>query len=311
LDAPPVLASASLEAPVTAGIRKSIIILPERLFESAHAELLTAAIGHEMAHIRRRDFLLNLVYELIYLPISFHPAAWFIKRHLVRTREQACDEVVTERLIEPRVYARSLVRIAGSMSALESPACTLGIFDDDNLEERIMKIIRKRPRARLARVSLIIATLALVVSAVAASAFSLNIGQQTGPTAGDIAGTWQLFPSNDSDPDQPPGPGITIILTTDAGKIRGKAIVEVHLRHPDRPEVEKKTVEWVLIDPQFDGTNFTFKVSPADKDSANTSDYITGRLKMAGEEFVGRWESSHGESGALRMARKKGGAETR
>ena len=110
-------------------------------------------LGHEMAHIARRDFALNLVYEFLCLPISFHPLANLVKRQIARTRELACDDMVTERLLEPEAYARSLVRVAGALVLPAGQALTLGVFDADILEERIMKLTQNTRRlgARAAR----------------------------------------------------------------------------------------------------------------------------------------------------------------
>jgi len=89
-------------------------------------DVLTTAVGHEMAHIARRDFAANLLYELLYLPISFHPAAMWIHREIDRTREMACDELVTARLIEPRAYAQSIMSIASACALLPVPATRWG-----------------------------------------------------------------------------------------------------------------------------------------------------------------------------------------
>jgi Zn-dependent protease with chaperone function len=66
------LFSAKLPGPVTLG---RAIILPESLLAERSEDVLTTAIGHEMAHIARRDFVCNFLFELLYLPVSFQPAA--------------------------------------------------------------------------------------------------------------------------------------------------------------------------------------------------------------------------------------------
>src|ERR1035441_1337559 len=104
-------------------------------------EVLTTAIGHEMAHIARHDFAFNILYELLYLPISFHPAAMWIHREIDRTREMACDELVTARLLDPRAYAQSIMSIANGMCALPGPGYSLGIFDGNILEQRIRRLL--------------------------------------------------------------------------------------------------------------------------------------------------------------------------
>ena len=98
-----------------AGVWHKTIILPEFLFAETSEDVLTTAIGHEMAHVARHDFALNLLYELLYLAVSFHPAAWIIRREIERTREMACDELVIRQLMDPGAYARSIMSIAVAM----------------------------------------------------------------------------------------------------------------------------------------------------------------------------------------------------
>jgi len=147
------LVSAQVSGPVTAG---RAIILPESLLAEPSEDVLTTVAGHEMAHIARRDFACNVVYEVLYLPVSFHPAAWLIHREIERTREMACDEMVTHRLMAAGTYARSIMSIATAMMALPRPGYTLGVFDGDILEARIRRLV-ERPVANLKRARLLLA----------------------------------------------------------------------------------------------------------------------------------------------------------
>jgi len=178
-----VLCSASIPAPIAVGGFNPLIILPERLFKETDRGVLTAAIGHELVHVMRRDYLLNLIYELISLPLLFHPATALVKRRIRETRELGCDELVTEKLLDAAVYARSLVHLAGSAINLSRPGTTIsvgisvGIADVDILEERVMTILR-RPKINTRRKNLLLvaAALVFVVPCVAAAPFSFRIG---------------------------------------------------------------------------------------------------------------------------------------
>jgi beta-lactamase regulating signal transducer with metallopeptidase domain/uncharacterized membrane protein YkoI len=174
-----VLCSTSIPAPIAVGGFKPMIILPEQLFKETDRGVLTAAIGHELVHVMRRDYLLNLIYELISLPLSFHPATALVKRRIRETRELGCDELVTDKLLDAAVYARSLVHLAGSAINLSRPGATItvGVADADILEERVMTILR-RPKTITRRRNLLLVATALifVVPCVAAAPFSLRIG---------------------------------------------------------------------------------------------------------------------------------------
>jgi len=177
-----ILCSASVPVPVTVGIRNPVVILPEQLLRAADSDVLTSAVGHELVHVLRHDYLMNLLCELIYLPLSFHPAAALVRRRINQTRELGCDELVAEKLLTAEVYARSLVQLAGSAAPWGRPATiTVGITETDILEVRIMSLLR-RPKlsAHRKRLLLIAASLLLAIPCVAAAsfAFSFDIGPQ-------------------------------------------------------------------------------------------------------------------------------------
>ena len=173
-----VVSSGSLRAPATIGIRRPLVILPDALVRDAGAEALTAAIGHELVHVRRRDYLLNLIYEIIFLPLSFHPAAALMRRRITQTRELRCDELVAELLLHPEVYARSLVQLAGSAMpfARRARTVTVGIADADILEVRIMSLLKRtKLHAGRRRFLLIAAALLLVIPCAAAASFAFHV----------------------------------------------------------------------------------------------------------------------------------------
>jgi beta-lactamase regulating signal transducer with metallopeptidase domain len=82
--------------PITIGIFSPVVIVPKQLLDETNEEVLISAIGHELIHVQRRDYALNLFYELLFLLLSFHPAAALIRRRIRQTRELSCDELVAE-----------------------------------------------------------------------------------------------------------------------------------------------------------------------------------------------------------------------
>ena len=178
-----ILCSALVPVPITVGIINPLVILPERLLHEVDVELLTSAVGHELVHVARRDYLANLIYEIISLPLSFHPAVALVRRRIKQTRELCCDESVATKLLRPEVYARSLVCLIGSVSITRRVAAdtTIGIAESDNLEVRIMSLLRTpkfTPRRKT--LLLIVASLLLVAPCLAATSFALtfDIGRQ-------------------------------------------------------------------------------------------------------------------------------------
>jgi beta-lactamase regulating signal transducer with metallopeptidase domain len=177
-----ILRSPRIDGPVTLGWREPVIVLPDNLFEETSSEVLRSVVGHELAHIKRRDFALNLIYELLSIPVAIHPAVAFIKRKVQASRELACDELVADTVLDAPVYARTLVDVAGALSGIRQPAYSLGISDSDILEERVGRLIGKRSAARAGKLVFITAALVLGVSAWAASLCAVR------HAAGDLHG---------------------------------------------------------------------------------------------------------------------------
>lgn len=230
------LFSSRIAGPLTLGARRPAIILPEGLLKlesNASREELASALCHEMAHVRRRDFLMNLVYELLLLPLAFHPAARIIKRRIDETRELACDELAAGHGVSPSTYARSLVSLATRVSRLASrpplagPGYTLGVFDANILEERIMRLLDQRPRlsARRAMLLLAAASFALTASALAANTFSLSVEENAPQTASiggsaglraGYSGRWELDKAKSELPEPAPDNLVEVIELRDS-----------------------------------------------------------------------------------------------
>jgi beta-lactamase regulating signal transducer with metallopeptidase domain len=196
----PVLILLSLEGkgPATLGIRNPVLVLPEWFFSQASEDELSSVLGHELAHIRRHDFLLNLVYELLILPISFHPAAALIKARIDQTRELTCDEIAAECLFTRTQYARSLLSIAQAIAANQRPATVgyaLGLFDTNTMEDRIMNLLAKANRFRKpwARASALGASGLLIATCLGVSGFSVQVTRphNTDADLQPFVGTWQ------------------------------------------------------------------------------------------------------------------------
>lgn len=184
-----VLCSSSIPVPITLGVLRPVIILPQSLLNEIDENLLISAVGHELVHIARRDYLANLIYEFVYLPVSFHPAAWLIRRRIRQTRELCCDEWVTSKLLRPDVYARSLVRMMGTSPLTTRMAAdtTIGIVESDNLEGRIMSLLKSHKlTGRRKNILVLIASLLLAVPCIAATPFALSfeINQQEPAVSG-------------------------------------------------------------------------------------------------------------------------------
>jgi TonB family protein len=187
-----VLSSAQAQGVMTVGALKPSILLPAGFVSQSDEQELLSALGHELAHVERRDYAKNLFYEFASLPVAFHPVTWLVKAQIVQTREMVCDALVVDRLLDPKSYRRSLLRLAQRMISTKTAAAhAVGIFDGDILEKRIMMMKTKRTvlgsfaRVGLAGCSAVL--LAATMLAAAAFARTVNTPQayQDGPW-GDV-----------------------------------------------------------------------------------------------------------------------------
>jgi beta-lactamase regulating signal transducer with metallopeptidase domain len=137
-----IVVTPALQSPATMGVFRKFIFLPESLAQQPE-DVSIAVLGHELAHVRRNDYGWNLVWEALLAPLAWHPVAWLLQRRIESTREMACDDLVAERLLEPRRYARSLVAVAASACA--APA--LGVHDGGDLRERVRRLVDDSLRA--------------------------------------------------------------------------------------------------------------------------------------------------------------------
>ncbi len=105
------LTGASCAAPVTVGLLRPRVILPECWREWPPPQL-DAVLIHERAHARRRDPLIQWLALLNRALFWFHPLAWWLERRLIALAEEACDAAVLAQGHSPRDYSEYLLDLA-------------------------------------------------------------------------------------------------------------------------------------------------------------------------------------------------------
>lgn len=88
----------TLSSPITIGTLKPLVVLPVALLTHMPAPLLEALIAHELAHVRRWDYLANLVQSLAEALLFFHPAVWWLSSQLRQERELVADALAVDAL---------------------------------------------------------------------------------------------------------------------------------------------------------------------------------------------------------------------
>lgn len=99
---------AGIASPVTAGWWRPVVLVPAALVSGMPPQLLEALLAHELAHIRRHDYLVNLFQNMIETLLFYHPAVWWISRRIRVERELIADSIAARQLGEPRRLALAL-----------------------------------------------------------------------------------------------------------------------------------------------------------------------------------------------------------
>jgi beta-lactamase regulating signal transducer with metallopeptidase domain len=97
-----------LPGPVTARWWRPVILLPASLVSGMPVELIEALLAHELAHIKRHDYLVNLAQSAIEIVLFYHPAVWWLSNRIRLEREQVADDLAASMLGEPRRLALAL-----------------------------------------------------------------------------------------------------------------------------------------------------------------------------------------------------------
>ena len=133
-----------LASPVTAGWWRPVVLVPAALAARMPPDLLEALLAHELAHVRRHDYLVNLLQNVIETLLFYHPAVWWLSNRIRAERELIADDFAARQLGEPR-------RLALALSELErlqfSTHHLAQAANGGNLMDRIQHLMRPAPQA--------------------------------------------------------------------------------------------------------------------------------------------------------------------
>ena len=186
--------SASIASPIAVGMLRPALLFPTGFVEQATPEDLDAVLGHESAHLLRRDLLKNLLYQAIALPIAWHPVVALTQARISETREMVCDQFASEALESRERYAHSLVRLAGMFkhNDVTQPFHAIGILGANTLERRVMKLTETIHAPGRIRRFATLAACGLIAAATCSSALALRLNVEAPRGAAAVALLSQL-----------------------------------------------------------------------------------------------------------------------
>ena len=179
--------------PLTWGVLKPIVLLPGNA-EEWTANRVRMVLSHELSHVARYDWIMQIAAELARGLYWFHPLAWMAARNLRQESERACDDSVLNCGIEASEYATQLLDLART---LENPSrdwsTALAIARPSNLERRFTAMLNpsidRRRLSRGAGILSVVAALCLVLPLAALSVPAQNLSGKVGGTIHDPSGT--------------------------------------------------------------------------------------------------------------------------
>jgi bla regulator protein blaR1 len=141
--------SGRISGPLAMGVFRSLILLPASTLTALNAEQLEVVLAHELAHIRRADYLWNMLQSMIETLFFFHPAVWWVSNKLRQQRELCCDDVALACCSDPLVYATALLCLEEQRSSRLHLAMALdGHQTASGLRARIVRILGEAPQGR-------------------------------------------------------------------------------------------------------------------------------------------------------------------
>ena len=174
------LESARVDVPTVIGWLKPVILLPVSALAGLSQAQVEAILAHELAHIRRHDYLVNLLQALLETLLFYHPAVWWLSGRIRAERENCCDDLAVSLCGDPVAYARALAdleELRGSSPHL-AMAATGG-----HLLTRVRRLLLSTPAAHDGRGPVWVAgaTALLLVFTIGVAVVTNAAGQQADP----------------------------------------------------------------------------------------------------------------------------------
>lgn len=136
------LESTRILTPLVMGWFRPVILLPAGLVTGLSPDQVGALLAHELAHLRRHDYLINFAQRLVESALFFHPAVWWISGRIRMEREVCCDEIAARVVGNRRLVADALVTLAEHELAVQELALAA---TGGSLSQRVRRLLGESP----------------------------------------------------------------------------------------------------------------------------------------------------------------------
>jgi beta-lactamase regulating signal transducer with metallopeptidase domain/HEAT repeat protein len=158
--------SALVRTPATIGFLRPALLWPVSLHTGLTVSQIDLLLAHELAHLKRHDYLVNVLQTILETALFYHPGVWWLSKRVRDERELCCDDVALEMTGDPRAYAEALLALESWRQDL--PVLATGATGG-SLMTRIHRLItaeeaRDAGRPRFAALPLGIAAVASILA---------------------------------------------------------------------------------------------------------------------------------------------------
>jgi bla regulator protein BlaR1 len=156
------LQSQTVSIPTVIGIFKPVVIIPAMIISGLPAEQLETIIVHELAHIRRHDFLINILQSIMEALFFYHPVVWIISENVRQEREKCCDDYAVKVCGKVSLYIRALACLSELQISAVIPSVAI-TGNKKSIIHRVERLINNK-KMKSNTTERLIAGLALVIS---------------------------------------------------------------------------------------------------------------------------------------------------
>jgi beta-lactamase regulating signal transducer with metallopeptidase domain len=135
-----ILESALVRSPIVIGHIKPLILFPIGAINRLSVPEVESILAHELAHISRNDYLINILVNVVESLYYFHPAMWWLASQIKTEREHCCDDIAIAQTGDPLNYAKSLVAV--QEMAMYSPHLAMAFAGGEKKNELLMRVNR-------------------------------------------------------------------------------------------------------------------------------------------------------------------------
>nr|AGC72304.1 regulatory sensor-transducer, BlaR1/MecR1 family / TonB family protein [uncultured bacterium A1Q1_fos_1093] len=178
--------SVRVSTPVVIGFMKPVVLLPVGLATGLTTKQIEAILAHELAHVKRFDYLVNLIQSLVEVVYFFHPALWWLSSRVRAEREHCCDDVAVQVCGDKLAFARALAEVEAFR---QSPALAMAFASKKGMMlQRVKRVlgVTEKPQRRMSPNVLVL--FVLLVFGVSVYAFQQH-GKPKQPKAKNISHT--------------------------------------------------------------------------------------------------------------------------